>query len=315
MTSDATVIFIVGTGHSGSTLVDLILGSHSRSFSLGQFSRVPEILGREQPLCSICPGSCPVWGRPEVLEDVASYFSWARSRNRLLRSLHWRLGWPRPSIHSRIASWTGARVLIDSSKSLGWVRRQLRSSRLTPNLRTVLLFVHRDGRAVVNSNLRKYPERGVESISRDWAGQVERIERFFERAPVDERLRVGYERLSLDPYAEVPRLCEGLGLPYESAMLRYWQGDHHLVSGNAGTYSLIFKHRDQAAALGERDVFDEEHYHRLGLSIRLDLRWRRELSAQSLETFERTAGRVNLPYAFEPAEHLLERSRQPAEAS
>ena len=49
------VAFILGTGHCGSTLLDLILGSHSKLFSLGEVYRVvssePQI-----PICDIFDG-------------------------------------------------------------------------------------------------------------------------------------------------------------------------------------------------------------------------------------------------------------------
>ena len=33
------VVFIMGAGHCGSTLLDLIVGSHSNAFSLGEFKQ------------------------------------------------------------------------------------------------------------------------------------------------------------------------------------------------------------------------------------------------------------------------------------
>ena len=37
------IVFIMGPGHCGSTLLDLILGSHSDCFSLGEVFRLSEI--------------------------------------------------------------------------------------------------------------------------------------------------------------------------------------------------------------------------------------------------------------------------------
>ena len=37
------VIYVVGNGHSGSTLLDLMLGSHSKIESVGELKKLPQI--------------------------------------------------------------------------------------------------------------------------------------------------------------------------------------------------------------------------------------------------------------------------------
>ena len=43
MSAAGKIIFILGIGRSGSTMLDLMLGSHSQGFSLGEISKIPEI--------------------------------------------------------------------------------------------------------------------------------------------------------------------------------------------------------------------------------------------------------------------------------
>lgn len=58
-------VFIFGTGHCTSTLLDLILGSHFKMLSLSEVYRV---VGSEPPtpVCNICDGKCKLW-KPELL--------------------------------------------------------------------------------------------------------------------------------------------------------------------------------------------------------------------------------------------------------
>lgn len=44
---------------------------------------------------------------------------------------------------------------------------------------------------------------------------------------------------------------------------------------------------------------DERYYHQVGLAIRLDLRWKREMSNDALATFQEIAGEVNRTYEFD----------------
>ena len=40
------VVFILGIGRSGSTLLDLMLGSHPQGFSLGEISKLPQLVNQ-----------------------------------------------------------------------------------------------------------------------------------------------------------------------------------------------------------------------------------------------------------------------------
>ena len=57
------VVFIMGTGHCGSTLLELILGSHPQIMALGEVSqlklhfRTPST----EDICRICQEPCPYW--------------------------------------------------------------------------------------------------------------------------------------------------------------------------------------------------------------------------------------------------------------
>ena len=74
------VVFVLGSGHCGSTLLDLILGSHSEAFSLAEFIHISRLIDTPEPergpVCAICEGSCPFW------DETASFLGLAETPQR-----------------------------------------------------------------------------------------------------------------------------------------------------------------------------------------------------------------------------------------
>ena len=92
-------------------------------------------------------------------------------------------------------------------------------------------------------------------------------------------------------------------------MLQYWQKDHHMIAGNLGPRLLIFKYREQFGGdeigywseVNKDDKYvNQSYYDQLGLTIRMDLRWKEELSEAQQDEFEVIAGDLNQRYAYEP---------------
>jgi len=205
--------------------------------------------------------------------------------------------------------WSGKDILVDSSKQPSWFRTQLQSQYAISGIIPYLIFITRDGRAVVNSYLRKYPERGIQTITETWIKQIDIMNKFYEQFEPSRKMKVKYEDLASQPEAIAGLICEFLDIKYEKAMLTYWVNDHHLVAGNAGTNSLIWKYREMFPAnlnegrrwldLKEMEAyFDKNYYDQIGMGISLDERWRQEFGEDNLAGFEALAGDVNLPFVW-----------------
>jgi hypothetical protein len=278
------VIFILGVGHCGSTLLDLILGSHSSAFSLGELRAIPDdfAVDRDRRVnCGVCGTDCRFWNQRARLNVLHRYFSGARSRNPLSQRIYWHIGPYRTNLYRHLLDWSQSNLVVDSSKMVVWMKRQLRPAWHWRTIEPWLLYIHRDGRAVVNSYLRKYTNLSAADATTRWVRETQRIERFYAQYDSLRKLSVAYEELACSPDRVVQRICESLALPYEASMLDFWQHEHHLVNGNAGTRALL-----TATAANPTQ-------------IRLDLRWRTELPPDSLRTFEELAGHVNKPYVYQ----------------
>jgi hypothetical protein len=298
----------MGAGHCGSTLLDLLLGSHSQAFSLGELYRIGQLVDYPHEhyakICGVCVRRCEFWNECASLAVLKMYFS---RRNRL---------WSFISGISRcvynpykfVSRWSGKSVLIDSSKSPNWIKRQLKPSYTWYRLVPYIIYMGRDGRAIVNSYYRKYPERGLSNIVLDWKRRIEAMNRLYDAFPRDQKIKVQYEEVATHPERALQSLCSFLGLDFETDMLTYWVHPHHHVFGNGGTRSLIFKFREKfgvdVSALKERHekskrFYDASFYDQMELGIQLDQRWRDELSQEHLEVFDAIGGETNKAFAYE----------------
>jgi hypothetical protein len=269
-------VSICGAGHSGSTLLGLVLGSHSSAFYAGEAKKSLFIGDERKPLrkrvCKFCGEDCPVWG--------GTHFAVP----------------PQPDLYEQLARLTGCGVVIDSTKDVGWIRA--RAEELdrggVPQRR---VFLSRDGRAVVNSRLRKYGLAPAAAID-EWLAQVRATEALLAERPGDV-IRVRYEELATAPEATVRRLCDALSLAYEPDMLRYEARAHHPLGGNTGTQSVVARAGQVAAPLAAIPERSRGYYEGLSGGFRLDLRWQRELSEEVRRLFEERAGSVNEPFRWE----------------
>lgn len=282
------VAFILGTGHCGSTLLDLILGSHSQMFSLGEVYRVVSA-NPPEPVCDICDGECAFWEQ-EFLESVQGIY-----RDNLLNQIGRKLGLIDAlefSFYQRLFEASRSNVHVDSSKNPGWITRNGRKLK-SSNIEPLLIYLSRDGRAVVNSYYRKYPERGLEGISHNWNSRIVAINKCFESWPSDSKIHIRYEDLAKNPISTIKKLMEFIQLPYEEEMMRFWEHDHHLVNGNAGTKSMLLKFKDTHRHKQWVEANDKDYYREKELEIKFDERWKRELDASQVSIVERLIGDLN----------------------
>ncbi|MFQ5470856.1 MAG: sulfotransferase [Gammaproteobacteria bacterium] len=302
------VVFLIGAGHCGSTLLDLILGSHSHAFSLGEFNRIYDILDRPHKahprICGVCEEDCEFWNGCTFLPALRLLYS---KRNKALSAIG-KISRLAINPYRFLFGWTGKNILVDSSKLPYWLQYQLRFPHTWKHIKPFLVYVARDGRAVVNSYLRKYPDKGVHAITENWITKINQLNAIYNDFPVQRRITVRYEQLATEPKTVLQPLCQLLELEYEDSMLQYWKHAHHHIAGNAGTRSLIFKYRktldqNMSAKRAETErgkaYYHEQYYNDLNTGIRLDLRWKNQLSIPDLRIFETMAGKLNEPFRYD----------------
>lgn len=269
-----TVVFICGAGHSGTTLLGLMLGAHPAVCFAGEAwnsTRLGTTDARGRTVgCNFCADGCPVWGSP--LPSTG------------------------PDLYEVLARRCGRPVVVDSTKAVGWIEQQ--AALLPGAVHRHLLVLARDGRAVVNSLLRKYPDARPAEVASEWVAQMRRTEDLAAGWP-GAVSRLHYEDIATDPEDALSHLSTTLGLSFLPAMLDPWGGVQHPLGGNEGTQYIVA--RERAARTTGRTVALEpsKRAYYLGHppAIVLDLRWREEMSEPALRAFDAIAGETNAPYA------------------
>jgi hypothetical protein len=299
------VVFILGIGRSGSTMLDLMLGSHSQGFSLGEICKLPQIYKHHPSPAAFCPTS-PFWSEHFTAAD-AQQLALGLSGHRLHRHIPLKLEKkfrelinqdaifnPYSLLHQRIQK----SLLIDSSKYPNWVSQRIAAREFRQgHLDAYVIHAVRDGRAVLNSYLRAYPDLTVETISQRWLSNLEHCEQLYSSVAEKRRMQVRYETLATHPLDTMKEVCTFLDIPFEPNMLEYWKHDHHYIAGSRSARALIARYREQPVPDTTQQVHGN-YYSEIDLKIQLDQRWKSELEPQKLEKFQRLIGDRNQPFEW-----------------
>lgn len=286
------IVFITGTGHCGSTLLDLLLSSHSEIFGVGELASLYKneaYFRGEMPLSNVNGFNDKYWTKENIQQLSKFSESSGFLRNFLIKSKL--LTHPKVALYKFLFFLTKKNVIVDSSKNIKWIEESITALKNSREFELYLIYITRDGRAVINSYYRKYPERTIEGITRKWIERVTKINKSYKKIGVQKK-QLRYEDLSQGPAAVIKEICRFIGIEYEESMVQYWRHEHHHIGGNAGTKSLILKYKEKDLRLGggERD-----HYEKHGLEIKLDERWKKELTNQQLDYINNKIDTINKP--------------------
>ena len=233
MDSSLTIIYITGRGHSGSTLLDLILSSHSSITSVGELKMLAPARAKKRPsIYKQCTcgaetsRKCDFWrnvDRQMTASDKMSLWNTnPDDNNPELSKL------ANKAIFNAVNKVSGKHFIVDSSKNLDRLENLLKSD--IAEVRTIHLL--RSPHGVAYSNLKR---------NRDWQQHVRNVTRGTVKtrkllANIDHHT-VRYEALCLRPREVIEEILDWLGLPFEEKMLDWAGHEHHNFAGNPMRYS------------------------------------------------------------------------------
>lgn len=214
------LIAVTGAGRSGTTMLDLMLGTRPDAFSCGEAfgwfrpweSEKLEVTTEHLRLrCSCGQMPCPVWSE---LRHVDS-----------------------ERFHRTVADSQGVTHVIDSSKELRWVVDATR-------------WAAEAGLATASVLIYKHPlELSYSWWKRGWLGEpdehgqidsrigLKSVQEFIDYhtelfATDLEPVAVSYTALVNDPASVLRRVCDRLGIGYVDGQERFWTKQHHFVFGS-----------------------------------------------------------------------------------
>jgi hypothetical protein len=267
-----TVVFILGTRYSGSNWLNLVLGSCSKSYNLGEYHRPWSMPGHVA--CPLCEAD----GRPQctILHGIEAV--------------------ARKDAFHFAAARTDQHILIDCSKSIEWCMEFL--GRADIDVRLVHLVRHPCG--YVESRWRRAPHLSFDEVLAEWESTNRQIGNFVANSGELHTL-VCYDDLADSPDEHFPALCRFIGMQWERAALNYWNFPHHGLGGN-GANSLYLRGRKVEKFVTGDDRFYEDLQYR---PVAADRRFHERLP----DDFRRRA--VVHPYACSLREQLRKRPWQP----
>jgi hypothetical protein len=208
------IIYIAGLGHSGTTLLDMSLGTLPGVIGLGELKTILDDRTREHHYTSVCScgkkaSECAIWSR------VPALFSSTHQQVERIEAVHALLEehYGRPI------------VLVDASKNsyayLGELQRK-------HDLRVV--FLTRDVRSWSYSRHLSTGKPVVYFVAR-WFLENLKLRRSFRKMGIAP-LWAGYEELALYPEYLLQKIAGFCGLVYDADMLHPAKTNSHIISGN-----------------------------------------------------------------------------------
>ena len=303
------VVFIMGTAHCGSSLLNLVLDSHTDCLGLGELSNLPNFYRRQKPLCSVCQGDCSFWHHhfsQQEMQLLSQGFADQRIHKYIPLQLEKTVrGWlkkDRPfNPYSLIANKVNETVLIDSTKTVYWLKRKLDAREFKENLLDVyLVHLIRDGRAVMGSYSRRKEYQGLtaqqfgQQFGDLWKNRLTNENNFFNNF-TGHKLELRYETFATQPEQTAQEICQWLDIEFQPDMLNYKTHEHHPISGNSGTHDSVKQYQKGKAAIARNKPSEQT----ISSGINLNVRWPQTLSPEQIAAFYQTTAGMNKAYEWQ----------------
>ncbi len=304
------VIYVMGAGHSGSTLLDIILSNHPNIVSVGELYKLHRsgFIRTDQRRCSCglpiheCLYWCNVrdaWIEKVGTDDFAGYVK-LQYRYEFLSSSWGRLLWngqiPSPefqgymkktaALYEAIQEISGKSVIVDSSKS----PRRAYALALNPDIDLRLIHLVRDGRACAWSHLqprkkniaagipKNFPVTPTHRTTRNWISSNLQSEWVLKRQAKEFRQRVRYEDFTREPSAVLELIGTTVG-----------ENLNCLAQGLTANHPMEIGH-----SAGGNSVRMSQT-----ITLKPDFKWMEKMSIEDRQSFWRMAGWMARHYEYE----------------
>ncbi len=280
------LVYIGGCGHAGSTLLDLIIGSHPKVVSVGEIQHYNPSSGNSLCSCGEKVSDCTFWKKvKDTFFSKKSILGHSIEKHYLksIPYLSWRnfMRWTNiyyPYFKGKereeyaldyyllfisILEVAGKNIVLDSSKV------PTRSLYLYESgyFSMKIIYLMRNGKAFINS-FRKKGEPNFKAATY-WTLRNYRMRKIIRnKFKKNNVLEVHYESIVSKPEMEITRICNFLGITYRDEMLKFRNMPHHIVGGNP-----------------MRNNMDD--------TIKNDQSWEKNLSILDILLFEIIAGNMN----------------------
>lgn len=238
------ILYILGSGHSGSTLTDLILGSHSEVESAGEIEKYWKLSSdvflssnkiRRMCTCGKFIDDCDYW------RSIAARLNLQLDDPEQKTESSKEFEIKNYALIKAILKVSEKKIFCDSSKSTLRLEKLLGSERFNVQI----IHLVRDPRAVAYSTKRKgIKTKNTQNYNffdelKDWKSKNSYCFARFGRLENYHLLK--YEELVTNPERTIYRLMKSLDMRFEPQQLSYGNSNHHNICGNRMRLSKIKK--------------------------------------------------------------------------
>jgi len=278
------LILVVGVGHSGSTILDLIMNAHSQIFGVGEISHYKRMRDHNALCgCGKIMKECFFWNN--IVKDVNWNFLPLIGRSFLNMiffsenyvyiedGVYKKLDIEKyidefEKIYENILKVSGKKIIFDSSKDPDRVELLIKSGKFD----IVLLHLVRNGKGTVYSHI-KLGRKPLEYM-KEWFLLNLKTEVVGLRNKKIKKIFFLYEDFAVGSEKIIKFILEQVDLNFEPEMLKNFRSkEHHEVGGN---YKVKFEWSSQ--------------------EIYLDEKWKKEMSWKDKSVFNLLFGWLNFFY-------------------
>lgn len=285
------LVLLVGDGHSGSTLLDLIMDSHSKILGVGEISHYKRMRDYDvNCACGKIIRDCNFWNKAVIGVDWNSlpligrnikdfifnplnfvYFDDENDKKELNDKKYIK---ETEKLYRNALRVSGKEIVFDSSKSPDRAELLIQGDLFD----VVLLHLVRDGRGVVYSHIKL--GRKPLSYMKQWAVVNLRTKIVKIRNKDIKNIFILYEDFVKNPVGVTSYILEQIGLEFESNMLNFNSYEHHQVGGNARLKN-------------KKDTSE----------IKFDIKWKKQMALRYKIIFDLLFGWLNVFYKIKPKKY------------
>lgn len=223
------IIYITSLSHSGSTLLNLLLGRHPKIIGLGETNNSIRKINKEQNICT-CGSSafeCEIWGEVLRKEIDNKYDSITDIYTDLFQLVHNKYG--------------KDKIICDSSKNIKWfdeIDKQIIDNKVIFLVKDVRAYTHslvRKNRKIINKSLKHKLLDFKITHYFFWYQKNLEILNYLKKNNVD-YLLIGYDELCFKPEKMMKMICQYLELDYKPNMTNPLNESSHIIRGNRMRY-------------------------------------------------------------------------------
>ena len=216
--------------HSGSTLLDLLISSHSQVTSLGEIKKLsawrkmsPQTILEHRCTCGAKPIiDCLFWQGVEQFSGIPLQELDVDSEDPVIFKQH------NQAIFQAAAAVSGCEFIVDSSKDIRRLEKLVAIKDF--NIKPIHIVRYPDG--VVYSNIKR---------GRNWLTSTYKYTARFMRTRLllenRHSFTICYEELASTPQQTLAKLMKWLELPFQETQLNWKSAPHHQIAGNNMRFS------------------------------------------------------------------------------